>query len=65
MDNIKKYQSKIDVLVEVGSRDGLDSIKIAKNVNSKQNIILKLTLILLKTLKQILKLMGVILNSIT
>ena len=29
--DIEKYRSKIDVLVEVGSRDGLDAIKIAKN----------------------------------
>ena len=39
LEDIRKYQSKIDVLVEVGSRDGLDAIKIAKNINSKQNII--------------------------
>ena len=39
LEDIKKYESKIDVLVEVGSRDGLDAIKIAKNINSKQNII--------------------------
>ena len=30
LEDIKKYESKIDVLVEVGSRDGLDAIKIAK-----------------------------------
>ncbi len=39
LEEIKKYQSKIDVLLEVGWRDGLDAIKIAKNINSKQNII--------------------------
>lgn len=58
MDNIKKYQSKIDVLVEVGSRDGLDSIKIAKNVNSKQNIIFEADPNLIKDIETNIKTYG-------
>ena len=42
------------MLVEVGSRDGLDSIKIAKNVNSKQNIIFEADPNLIKDIEKFL-----------
>ena len=39
LEDIKKFNSDIKIIVEVGSRDGLDAIKISEAFNSKENFV--------------------------
>ena len=39
LEDIKNFNSSIEIITEVGSRDGIDAIKIAKVFNSRENYI--------------------------
>ncbi len=39
LENIKNFNSSIEIIAEVGSRDGLDAIKIAEFFNSTENYV--------------------------
>jgi len=39
LQDIKNFNSSIEIITEVGSRDGIDAIKIAKVFNSKENYV--------------------------